>query len=129
MSQKIYGNQNFFQNLFKLILRKDEPPTIFNRNVDDGWLMWEVPLKLLLRNLDDEFHRLLNFPFDSLRLDSFFCLSNELRLENRNDIRMHFNNKDKNNKPYNIFMDPSHERGEFVLEEYHMALEIMHLLI
>ena len=96
--------------------RKDEPPTIFNRNVDDGWLMWEVPLKLLLWNLDDEFNRLLNFPFDSLRLDAFFCLSNELRLENRNDVRMHFNNKDKNNKPHNIFLNQSHERGEFILD-------------
>ena len=77
--------------------------------------MYEVPLLDLNYNLDDEFHRLLNFPFDSMRLDGFFCLSNELRLENRDDIRLHLNNKTKDGKPHNIWANTTPNRGEFIM--------------
>ena len=96
--------------------RKHQPPTLFDRNANDDLLMWEIPIKPLKWNLDDDFHRLLNFPYDSIRLDGFFCLSNELRLENRNDIRMHFKSKDKNGVDQHIFLSQTPERGEFILE-------------
>jgi len=113
--EKIWKPEFFSVPLQIDFSEKDKLPTIADRNEDNGLLMYEVPLVDLKYNLDDEFHRLLNFPFDSLRLDGFFCLSNELRLENSNDIRLHLNNKTKDGKPHNIYASTTPNRGEFIM--------------
>ena len=73
-------------------------------------------MKKLVLNLNDDFHRLLNFPYDSLRIDGFVCLSGELRLENAKDIVLQLENKNKHGHIQNIMMGASRERSEFVLE-------------
>ena len=96
--------------------RSAEVPTIKDRNADDGWLMYQVPMKKLVLNLNDDFHRLMNFPYDSLRIDGFVCLSGELRLENAKDIVLQLENKNKHGQEQNIMMGASRERSEFILE-------------
>ena len=96
--------------------RAAELPTIKNRNEDDGWLMYQLPMKKFLLNLNEDFHRLMNFPYDSLRIDAFVTLSGELRLENSKDIVLQLENKNKDGKNVNIMMEAPRERGEFILE-------------
>ena len=96
--------------------RSEEVPTIADRNADDGWLMYQLPMKKFNVNLNEDFHRLMNFPYDSLRIDAFVCLSGELRLENSKDIVLQLENKNKHGQISNIFMGAARERSEFILE-------------
>ena len=58
---------------FKAYKDNVEPPTIFDRKENNCILQYILPLQRLEQNLDEDFYRLQNFPFDSIRLDTFFA--------------------------------------------------------
>jgi hypothetical protein len=93
----------------------DSVPTFKDPKEQDGWLQYDLPFLPLEVNLDNDYHRLKNFPYDSVRLDGFLCCSNEQRLENDKDIILVLEHKDRTGKPMNIFCDIYHKKGEYML--------------
>jgi len=92
------------------------PPTIANRRENDGFLRWEAPIAPLKKNLDEDFDRLKNFPFDCVRIDSLFCLSGEKRLETTKEITLAFDWKGIDGAQRSVRFVPNPRNGEYAIE-------------
>ena len=92
------------------------PPTIANRRENNGLLRWEAPIAPLKKNLDEDFDRLKNFPFDCVRIDSLFCLSGEKRLETTNEITLAFDWKGSDGVHIPLRFGASPRNGEYAIE-------------
>ena len=95
--------------------RADALPTFKNPKEQDGILQYDLPFLPLEINLDSDYNRLKNFPYDSVRLDGFLCCSNEQRLEDDKDIVLVLDNKNKYGLPMNLFCDVYYKKGEYIL--------------
>jgi len=107
---------------FKAYKDNVEPPTIFDRKENNCILQYILPLQRLEQNLDEDFYRLQNFPFDSIRLDTFFCFSGEKRLETAKDIDVIYDYKLKNGKRCDVVFTPLNKSGEFRVDACSYAL-------
>ena len=107
---------------FKAYKDNVAPPTIFDRKQNNCILQYILPLQVLKQNLDEDFYRLQNFPFDSIRLDTFFCFSGEKRLETAKDIDIVYDYKLNNGKKCDVVFTPLNKSGEFRVDACSYAL-------